>query len=335
MIVGAGFAGAATAYHLTRRGVADVVVVEAEGRPGAHASGRNASLVFQLLKDPEEARLVMEGARFYEKPPEGFSERPLFRRCGSLLVASREGAKDLEAAARDAGALGLAVGIFNAADAVARVPVLEGSPIEVALENPADGVVDIVRLLEGYLSAAVAGGARIRYGARVTRVETSGGRVSAVVAGGERIACRCLVNAAGAWAGEVGELAGAGTRSIEAFRRHIFQTEPDRRIDPAGPFVWHDDIDVYFRPEAGGFITSACDTELHPPADVAVDPRAERLLREKLAAAFPKLASARIASSRACLRTFAADGRPLIGRDPELEGLVWVAALGGHGMSAS
>ncbi|MGH7859974.1 MAG: FAD-dependent oxidoreductase, partial [Candidatus Binatia bacterium] len=158
VILGAGFAGAATAYHLAQRGVSNVLVIEAESRPGAHASGRNASLVFQLLKDLDEARLVIEGARFLANPPPGFSDRPLFRRCGSLLVASAKGAADLEEAAGDAAELGLPIRIFNASGAVARVPVLEGSPIEAALENTADGVVDIRRLLGGYLAAAMAGG---------------------------------------------------------------------------------------------------------------------------------------------------------------------------------
>ncbi|MGH7856161.1 MAG: NAD(P)/FAD-dependent oxidoreductase, partial [Candidatus Binatia bacterium] len=134
---------------------------------------------------------------------------------------------------------------------------------------------------------------------------------------------------------EIGKLAGVGSRSIAPFRRHIFQTRSDARIDPAWPFVWHDDIDVYFRPEEGGLLMSACDAEPHPPADAEVDPAAERELQERVAAAFPRLAPAAVVGSRGCLRTFAADARLVIGRDPDLEGFVWVAALGGHGMSAS
>jgi glycine/D-amino acid oxidase-like deaminating enzyme len=49
VIIGAGFAGAATAYHLTRRGVRDILVVEQEQVPGVHSSGRNASMVRQVV----------------------------------------------------------------------------------------------------------------------------------------------------------------------------------------------------------------------------------------------------------------------------------------------
>jgi len=66
-----------------------------------------------------------------------------------------------------------------------------------------------------------------------------------------------------------------------------------------------------------------------------VDSAAQQALAEKVARAFPALTTARITSAWACLRTFAHDERFVIGRDPELQGLVWVAALGGHGMTTS
>jgi len=335
VILGAGFAGAATAWHLAERGFTDVVVLEAEPGPGMHASGRNASLVFQLLKDLGEARLVVEGARFYANPPRSFSAETLFRRSGSLLVASEAGAADLGQAAEDASRLGLDVTLLTPLEAIRRVPALRGAPITVALENPHDGVVDIHNLIVAYLGGARLAGARIRYRARVTAIGTSGRRVTSVSVGDERIDTACVVNAAGAWAGEVGRLAGVGERTIRTLRRHIFQTRADPAIDPSWPFVWHDDIDVYFRPEKGGLLVSPCDADPQRPSDAAVAPEAERLVREKAARAFPALAIPGISSARACFRTFSADGRFMIGPDPDLEGFVWVAALGGHGMSTS
>src|SRR5262249_60404263 len=80
VISGAGFAGASTAYHLVSRGMRDVIVLEHEARAGVHASGRNAALAFQVLEDPFEAALALEGARFMENPPSGFTSRPLLCR---------------------------------------------------------------------------------------------------------------------------------------------------------------------------------------------------------------------------------------------------------------
>src|SRR5258705_14013676 len=107
VILGGGFAGAATAYHLTTRGVRDVLLLEAEPRPGVHASGKNAALCFQLIADLDEARLAVEGTRVYAAPPEDLSAHPLLTRSGSLLLASDAGRDALGASPRDARGLGV------------------------------------------------------------------------------------------------------------------------------------------------------------------------------------------------------------------------------------
>ncbi len=335
VIAGAGFAGAATAYQLVTRGVSTVLVLEREAVPGVHASGRNAALAFQVLTDPAEAALAVEGARFIAEPPDGFCAVPLLRRCGSLLVAGPSGMSQLSVAAAAAKQLGLPGGVVTADDAARRVPVLRDAPFAGAFWNPSDGVVDIHALLQSYLAGARRGGARVGFGATVTAVHVPSGRIEAVETNQGMVATRCLVNAAGAWAGEIGTLAGVGARTLAPRRRHLFQTTVDVPIDRHWPFVWHNDIDVYFRPEGDGLLMSPCDATPHAPREPIVDNAVQEMLAGKISRAFPRLSAARITSAWACLRTFARDERFVIGRDPEIEGLVWVAALGGHGMTTS
>lgn len=336
VIIGAGFAGASTAFHLARRGVRDVVVLERESVPGVHASGRNAALAFTVLSDPDEARLAAEGAAFINSPPAGFSETPLFQPYGSLLVASAEpGMQSLHQSLRMSEALGLRCQLITPREAVERVPLLADAPMVGAFWNPHDGIVDIHALLQGYLAGARAAGAKVEFNTEVTAIETTGGRVGAVETSQGRIATRTVINAAGGWAGVVGTLAGVGPRSFQPRRRHLFVAMIDAGIDHGWPFVWHNDFDTYFRPEGEGLLMSPCDATPHPSREPLVDDAAKLLLAEKLAAAFPRLAQARIASGWACLRTFARDERFVIGRDPELDGFVWVGALGGHGMTTS
>ena len=71
-IIGAGFAGAATAYHLTRRGANDIVILEQENIPGFHSSGRNAAMVRQCVPDPDLATLTRDGAAFLRALPATF-----------------------------------------------------------------------------------------------------------------------------------------------------------------------------------------------------------------------------------------------------------------------
>jgi D-arginine dehydrogenase len=335
VIIGAGFAGASTAYHLARHGVRDILLLESEPVPGVHASGRNAALAFQVLSDAAEARLAVEGAGFIAAPPSGFAAVPLLRRTGSLLIAERGGLPQLQRAHADAQRVGLTCELLGVEAAVERVPALAAAPFAGAFWNPYDGVVDIHALLQGYLTGARDAGARIEYRRRITGIRNAGGRVAGVDTERGAIDTRCLVNAAGAWAGEVGTLAGVGSRTLQPRRRHLFQTVVDMPIARDWPFVWHNDLDVYFRPEGDGLLMSPCDATPHPAQPPVMDGAAEALLAQKVARAFPALASARIASAWACLRTFASDERFVIGRDPELAGLVWVAGLGGHGMTTS
>jgi len=335
IVIGAGFAGASAAYQLTRRGLRNLLLLEQERTPGEHASGRNASLAFQQLSDGDEGKLAVEGRTFIARPPAGFSDHPLLRTCGSLLLASEARAPGLLRTARAAATLGVESHELTRDDVLRRVPAVEGAEFSAARFTPSDGVVDIRALLRGYLRAATRDGAELRCGAVVTGVDTAGGRVAAVRIAEERVETRLLLDAAGAWAGEIGRLAGVGTRTLAPRRRHMYRARADFPIDAEWPFVWHDDVDVYFRPDAGGLLMSPCDATPHPPRAPEIDPAMQDVLLDKLRRAFPTVARVTFAERWACLRTFTADERFMIGRDPDLEGFVWVAGLGGHGMTTS
>jgi D-arginine dehydrogenase len=87
VIVGGGFAGAATAWWLAQRGERDVVVIEREAICGAHASGKNAALCRAIADDDDTTALTARGAAFLRSPPAGFATVPLLARTGSSALA--------------------------------------------------------------------------------------------------------------------------------------------------------------------------------------------------------------------------------------------------------
>jgi glycine/D-amino acid oxidase-like deaminating enzyme len=89
------------------------------------------------------------------------------------------------------------------------------------------------------------------------------------------------------------------------------------------------------RPLGDGLMLSHCDSRDHAPADVTADGDAIERLGERVRAMAPGLADVGIAEAWACLRTFTPSHRFRIERDAALPWLVWVAALGGHGVTAS
>jgi D-arginine dehydrogenase len=333
VIVGAGFAGAATAYQLARRGVRDIVVLDRETRPGAHSSGRNAALGRQVVTDAEVRDLAVEGTRFMAEPPDGFPAGEYLRATGALIMGSGAEAEALRATVAPLNTAGVAAEWVSLAAARQQVSVLDGASCEGGVYCRPDGVVDIAALLEGYLRAS---GARLLLSRRVTAVEAASGRVRAVATDqGERIETGVVVNAAGAWAGALGRLAGACEPPLRPCRRHIVVTGSLDWVDPKWPYVWDVTTQVYFRPEPPGLLLSPCDEVEHSPDDSAVDDAALTLLAEKLAHAFPRLADLPVLRYWAGYRTLTPDGRFIIGADPDVEGFVWCAGLGGHGVTTS
>jgi D-arginine dehydrogenase len=335
IIVGAGFAGAATAYHLTLGGRRDVMVVERETIPGFHSSGRNAAMVRQCVSDPDLAQLARHGAAFLQHLPVDWPLPVEYRRNGSLLLGCGPGWRKLVQDAERGRRLGVDIALWTPEQAKSRVRVLKGADFEGAVWCESDGVVDIHALLAGYLKAAAVRGAQIRYGAAVRNIRRLGANGFEITTDDETISAEVLVNAAGAWANGLAQMAGAGKLPLHPCRRHLFVSPPLGWTDKSWPFVWDVSHDIYFRPEGEGLLLCACDQDELPACDPAVDGAAEELLAEKITRFMPELSGVPINRRWAGLRTLTPDGRFVIGWDPTVRGLFWVAGLGGHGVTTS
>jgi D-arginine dehydrogenase len=275
VVIGAGFAGAATAYHLATAGVRDLLLLEREATTGYHASGRNAALCRQINEDEAVTDLTIEGARFLADPPAGFSPRPLLRATGSLLLSARaEPLEELAGRARLRSVPHEAVGmdwVLRRWSRLAGLPALGGVLV------PGDGVIDIHALLQGFLSGARSLGARVDLNCAVERFRK--GRNGGVLIETNRgsVQAGCVVNAAGAWAGEVGRLAGSSDVAFTPEQRHLHRTERVPNLDRSLPYVWYLDgeDEFYVRTEDDGFLLSACDNSEASPGDARVLPDAE------------------------------------------------------------
>lgn len=316
VIVGAGFAGVSTAYHLARRGARGVLVLDKEAAAGMQASGRNAGLLRQSSDDPEIAALLQRGARAARR---ALLDVPgSIQRTGSLILGG-----GIERLTRGPRARML--------DASEVVRGLHGK----ALYDPDDSVVDPQAFLGVFLEGARGRGVTFGFGESVTAVRTVRGRIEGVETTRRKIAAKTLVVAAGAWAGEVAALAGSNGIAIEPRRRHLFRGGIGRPEGKSWPFVWNEEKGVYFRPEGDGMLLSPCDAEPHPAAEPEIDPARRDELARKVADVFGALGEWRLGPGWACLRTFAKDERFVIGPDPRVAGLFWVGALGGHGMTSA
>jgi len=335
VVIGAGFAGAATAYHLTRRGLTDILLLEQETIPGFHSSGRNAAMIRQCVPDPVVGRLTRDGAGFLRNFPSDWPIPVEFKQNGSLLLGSAKGWEKLKQDAESGRNLGIDVTLWTLEQAKSHVPVLKEAEFDGAIWCVTDGTIDIHALLSGYLKAAAAKGMRIRYGSAVEAIHPRGGDELEVVSNGESIKTRVLVNASGAWATSVARMAGAAELPLHPCRRHLFVSPPLPWVDPSWPFVWDVTHDIYFRPEGEGLLLCACDQQELPPGDPPVEETVKELLAEKIQNHIPALSTVSINKGWAGFRTLSPDGRFVIGWDPQVKGFFWVAGLGGHGVTTS
>jgi D-arginine dehydrogenase len=330
VIVGAGVAGAATAWALARGGHGPGLLLEQEVAPGMHASGRNAAIAHQLEDDPVILALAVRAMQRVRALDTGRDE--LLQSVGGLTLAGRASEAAIAVTHGRMREAGVPSELMPAVQARTRFGCLDLVRFETALWSPSDGVLDIHALLMRYLDGAKAAGFSVRTGCRVDDLLIEGGRVRGVRVRDRIIRAEVVVDASGAWAGRLGRAARLPLRPL---RRHLFVTGPLSFVDRAWPTVWTLEREYYFRPESGGLLLSPCDETEAEPGEPPTDPAAATLLAEKLAADASRLADVTIRRSWACLRTFAVDRRPVIGPDPHLPGLFHVSGLGGFGMTTS
>jgi len=337
VIVGGGIAGAATAWALAASGAREVTVLEREDQLGAHSTSKNASILRTLTEHAATTRLALETAAFLHAPPAGFSPVPLVDPVGLVLIPADPDAPHVAAwrAAKPAGT----VRSVDAAELAALAPHIawrRGAATRGALLVADEGHIDTSALLDGLVRAARALGVRFRTGAEVSALKRSTtGRVEGVrLAGGEPLAASRVVIAAGGWAGPLARAAGSALE-FEPRRRHLLVTAPSDAADRRWPIVWSEPDGFYVRPESGGLMICACDQDVVAPDECGALPEVREQVARTAARCLVGFDDAPAAHFWAGLRTFATDDEFAVGPDPDVDGLFWVAGLGGHGMSTS
>jgi D-arginine dehydrogenase len=335
-IVGAGIAGASLAYFLARRGVGDVLLLEREGNLAYHSTGRSAASLSTLDSHPTLFALKLLAAPFFAAPPADFSPHPLLKTSGVLQLFGAAGWALLE---RQAGALrgaGLAFEMLSPAAARRRVPALEGE-FAGAAWIPGDGRIDVHEILQSYLRHARAAGAEVRVGTEVTGFATTAGRLSGVrLGGGDEVEAGMIVDAAGAWAGEIARLADASPIPIVPHRRTLFTFGAPAGLECGDwPLVASEPHSIYFTPEAGELMLSPMDEEPIAPCDPTPDDGVIAAAIERFRDLAPTLVPRSIHRRWSGLRSFAPDRAHVVGEDPRRPGFFWLAGQGGCGIETS
>lgn len=329
-VIGGGIAGLSVASALARRG-REVILLEAESMLGTHSSARNAQIWLPVDDDATTGPLAVRSAeRLTELIGE---ERAWLDRSGALgLVPDRDAVDEIVRGAAKGGVRAREISVDRA-----RVlcPALgqsreQTSLADHAVEVEGAGVLDPHAMLSALTAACRDADVTLRTGARVREISLKGER-AVILESGEELATDEVVIAAGAWSRALGQTAGVQVPLVP-LRRHLALLDAPSR--DAGTVVWRfADPPVYWRPDSGGVLVSPCDEDRFDPCLPEPSEDAYARLSAALGPIVPAWTDAPVRTAWACLRTYAHDRELVLGPDPRVDGLAWLAGLGGRGMT--
>tara|TARA_E500000305_G_scaffold60517_1_gene48308 strand:+ start:777 stop:1952 length:1176 start_codon:yes stop_codon:yes gene_type:complete len=332
IIIGAGMAGASCAYFLAPHG--SVLLLERESQPGYHTTGRSAALYIEGYGNAAIRALNRAGKPFFLNPPEGFAENPILTPRGSLILAEAHQLDALSATHEELAANTSGTETVEGARLLELFPAIDPAKVVRGLYDPSDMDMDVHALHWGFIRGMRASGGEIVTDAEIqglTRasdgwtVETRAGTFTAPV----------VINAAGAWADEVGKMAGAKPIGLIPKRRTAFTFDPPEGINPDTlPAVVNVNEDWYIKPEGGRFLGSPADETPSMPTDAQPEDLDLAIAVDRIENA-TTLKVGRFHSRWAGLRSFVGDKSPVVGFEPGLDGFFWLAGQGGYGIQTS
>ncbi|MEE9254488.1 MAG: FAD-binding oxidoreductase, partial [Pseudomonadales bacterium] len=332
IIIGAGIAGLSAAGEISK--FANVIVLEAESQPAYHSTGRSAALFIEPYENDVVWALTVASGAFLKAPPEGFSDTALLRLRRGLMIADAQHAPSIDRYIERWGERCPGLHEVSLDEALAMVPLINTERVARTLEDPGIYDIDVHALLQGFLGMVRASGGRLNTDARVTSLTSQGDGWRVSFEGGE-FEAPIVVNAAGSWGGEIGRLAGAGDLGLTPMRRSAALVAPPADVDIDGwPVVHSAGGGLYFKPEAGKLMVSPADATPSEPCDAQPDELDIAIALDRFRNA-THIPVERIEHRWAGLRSFVADGLPVVGFDPERPGFFWLVGQGGFGVQTS
>ena len=331
VIVGAGIAGASLGYELAAHH--RVVLLEQEDRPGYHSTGRSAAMLIASYGTSAVRGLTKASRPFFERPRDGFAEKPLLSTRGYLHIAREDQLSRLDALGEEIAPLVPSLRRLSGPEVVDLAPLVGPAYPAAGLLEPDAMAIDDAALHQGYLRGFTRCGGTLVTDAKVVKAETGAGGIWRVETRAGMFEAAVLVNAAGAWADALARLAGVAPIGLVPKRRTAILIDPPdvSAVHTGTPMVTDIDDRFYVKPEGAALMVSPADETPAPPSDVQPEELDVAIAVDR----FETLTGTTVRSVRrswAGLRSFVADESPVIGFDPDVSGFFWLAGQGGFGI---
>jgi len=345
VIIGAGVIGTSIAYHLTRHGIRPLVLEKSD--PAAGSSGACDGLVFMQSKKPGlHLKLALESRKRFDGLVDTLGKSIEFKNPGGMcLIESEAELAAMQLFVAEQRTSGLDVELIDGAEARRREPCLSRKVIA-ATFSALDSQVNPYALTFAFLRAAKSAGARILIGEEVKGIDAVSGKATGVLTGSGRISAPVVVNAAGAWAAEIGRMAGLEVP--------IFPRRGQIVVTAAVPslirhcLISAQYVAVKFTPELAATGGMGFSLEQADSGNILIGSTREfvgfdrrttfegiRTIASRIVSVIPALKHVPVIRTFGGLRPYTPDGLPILGKVAGLEGFIMAAGHEGDGIALS
>jgi sarcosine oxidase subunit beta len=333
VIIGGGIVGLSIAYYLALRGAGKIVLFE-KGQLGEGSTSRCVGGIRTQFSTEINIRFSLESLKTFEQFEEEFGVDPEFKRIGYLFLATTEweiGAfrENIKLQRK----FNIPVEFLSPDEIRSRWPYLRTDDILGGTFCSWDGYAGPSEVLSGFVNGAKRAGVKICEGMEMMGISLARGRIHSVKTKDEEIFTPVVVNAGGPHAASVGEMAGIKI-PVKPLRRQIFVTAPFHVTNGPIPLTIDFHRGWYFRREGNGLLLSG-PIDPEPSFNLNTDYKAMAETSENAMYRVPALEKARIARGWAGLYEISPDHHAILGKVPEVEGLILANGLSGHGFQHS
>ena len=345
VIIGGGVVGCSVAYHLTKLGWTDVVLLERK-QLTCGTTWHAAGLIAQLRATQNMTRLAKYSQELYFSLEDETGVATGIKRNGSITVAlTEERMEELRRSAAMARAFGVEIDEIPT-DEIARLyPGLKVDDAVGGVWLPKDGQGDPVNITQALAKGARMRGANIIQGVKVTGVTVENGKAVGVETAEGNIRADFVVNCGGMWAREVGAMAGVAV-PLHACEHFYIVTEGIEGLQSNLPVLRVPDECAYYKEDAGKIMLGAFEPNSKPwgmngiPEDFEFDTLPEDFdhfepILEKAVDRLPVLASAGIQTFFNGPESFTPDDRYILGEAPEVKNFFVAAGFNSVGIQSA
>jgi glycine/D-amino acid oxidase-like deaminating enzyme len=346
VIVGGGAVGCGVAYSLAEAGCKDILLLERADDLGQVTTSQGAGLCGQPRDSVERVKLAMRSVATFRKLQLNRGAKPDWHEVGSLRIAlSEKRVAEFQMLKKSSDEAGLETEMLEPCEAAKRWPLMNFDKVKTVLWCSSDGYMTPGCVVKAYADAAGKMGVRFATSVSVEGILSENGRVKSVQTNRGAIECDKVINAAGAHAYHIAQLAGLEL-PIVPVRHEYFVTVPVEGLGPDLPCFRIPELTLYGRVRENGLLLGGWE-----PRSLRTDPRTYKIseappeikpdwpvlndFAEKFKPFFPTATTTEVKMVAKGWPTFTPDGRFIIGESSRVKGFVMAGGCNAHGISGS